>query len=122
MATRHATPYARASCLFRRAHPDRWVAPERSPGAGTVGCAGDPFGELQLELHPQKTKIVYCKDANGRGTYPEYRFDFLGYTFRPRRAKARKGKLFVGFMPALSNEGGQEYAADHAPLAAASVE
>jgi len=62
------------------------------------------LANCKLELHPQKTKIVYCKDANRRGNYSEYRFDFLGYTFRPRKAKARNGKLFVGFMPAVSNE------------------
>jgi RNA-directed DNA polymerase len=62
------------------------------------------LAHCKLELHPQKTKIVYCKDANRRGDYPEYRFDFLGYTFRPRGAKARSGKLFVGFMPAVSDK------------------
>ena len=42
-----------------------------------------------LELHPEKTKIVYCKDDDRRGTYPHEKFDFLGYTFRPRRSKNR---------------------------------
>ena len=40
-----------------------------------------------LELHPEKTKIVYCKDEDRRRTYPNEKFDFLGYTFRPRRSK-----------------------------------
>jgi group II intron reverse transcriptase/maturase len=57
----------------------------------------------KLELHPQKTKIVYCKDANRRGSYPEQRFDFLGYTFRPRRSMNREAKLFVSFAPAVSD-------------------
>src|SRR5690606_12597640 len=57
----------------------------------------------KLELHSDKTKIVYCKDANRRGSYPEHRFDFLGYTFRPRQSMNRKGKLFTSFAPAVSN-------------------
>jgi RNA-directed DNA polymerase len=43
----------------------------------------------KLELHPKKTKLVYCKDDQRRGNYPEQKFDFLGYTFRPRLAKTR---------------------------------
>lgn len=53
------------------------------------------FGECKLELHPQKTKIAYCKDANRRGNYSEQQFDFLGYTFRPRGSMNRYGRLFV---------------------------
>jgi hypothetical protein len=60
------------------------------------------FAECKLELHPQKTKIVYCKDANRQGTYPEQNFDFLGYSFRPRGAMNRSGKMFVSFIPAVS--------------------
>lgn len=56
----------------------------------------------KLQLHPEKTQIVYCKDANRRGDYPAQRFDFLGYTFRPRRSMNRNGKLFVSFAPAVS--------------------
>jgi RNA-directed DNA polymerase len=44
-----------------------------------------------LELHPEKTKIVYCKDDDRRGHYPNQKFDFLGYTFRPRLARRRAG-------------------------------
>lgn len=58
----------------------------------------------KLELHPQKTQIVYCKDANRQGDYPAQRFDFLGYTFRPRRSMNRHGKLFVSFAPAVSDK------------------
>ena len=57
-----------------------------------------------LELHPEKTKIVYCKDDDRRGTHDHMQFDFLGYTFRPRRAKNRWGKPFVSFLPAISNK------------------
>lgn len=60
------------------------------------------FADCRLELHPQKTRIVYCKDANRQDNYPEVQFDFLGYAFRPRGAMNRSGKMFVSFIPAVS--------------------
>jgi RNA-directed DNA polymerase len=62
------------------------------------------FKECGLELHPVKTKIVYCKDDNRRGRYEHQSFDFLGYTFRPRRSKNRNGKYFISFSPAISGK------------------
>jgi RNA-directed DNA polymerase len=62
------------------------------------------FEACKLELHPQKTKIVYCKDANRHEQYPNQKYDFLGYTFRPRSAMNRNGKLFVSFAPAVSDK------------------
>jgi RNA-directed DNA polymerase len=61
------------------------------------------FAECRLELHPEKTKIVYCKDDDRRLEYPCTSFDFLGYTFRPRRSKNRWGNYFINFSPAISN-------------------
>lgn len=60
------------------------------------------LGECHLELHPKKTKIVYCKDANRRDDHDDISFDFLGYTFRPRRSCNRKGQIFLNFTPAIS--------------------
>jgi RNA-directed DNA polymerase len=60
--------------------------------------------ECHLELHPEKTKVVYCQDDDRRGQYEHIKFDFLGYTFRPRRAKNRWGKFFISFLPAISNK------------------
>ncbi len=57
-----------------------------------------------LEVHPTKTKIVYCKDDDRRGKYERIKFDFLGYTFQPRRAKNRWGRHFVSFLPAISTQ------------------
>jgi RNA-directed DNA polymerase len=62
------------------------------------------FAECHLELHPQKTRIVYCKDDDRRDPYPDHSFDFLGFTFRPRRSKNREGKFFINFSPAVSNK------------------
>jgi len=60
--------------------------------------------EVGLELHPDKTKIVYCKDDDRRKDYLTTSFDFLGYTFRPRRSKNRWGKHFINFTPGISNK------------------
>jgi RNA-directed DNA polymerase len=68
--------------------------------------------ECLLELHPEKTKIVYCKDDDRRGTYPNEKFDFLGYTFRPRRSKNWKGKFFINFSPAVAAKAGKEIRAE----------
>ena len=60
------------------------------------------FAECGLELHPAKTKIVYCKDANRRWDCPETSFDFLGFTFRVRKSMNRQGVHFARFLPAVS--------------------
>jgi RNA-directed DNA polymerase len=65
------------------------------------------FRECHLELHPEKTKIIYCKDDDRRSDYPNTSFDFLGFTFRPRRSKNRWGKYFINFSPAVSNKAGK---------------
>lgn len=61
----------------------------------------DRLGALGLELHPEKTKIVFCKDSNRLGEAEHTSFDFLGYTFRGRLARGRRG-YFVSFAPAMS--------------------
>jgi len=61
------------------------------------------LAECRLEMHPTKTRIVYCKDDNRRGQYPNVKFDFLGYCFRPRQVRRmRDNVLFGGFNPAVS--------------------
>jgi len=61
------------------------------------------LAECHLEMHPTKTKVVYCKDENRKGKYPNIKFDFLGYCFRPRMVKRVKDNLlFCGFNPAVS--------------------
>ena len=49
------------------------------------------FNECGLQLHPTKTKISYCKGGRNKGDYENVSFDFLGYTFRPRWIKTRRG-------------------------------
>jgi RNA-directed DNA polymerase len=98
---------------MNRAHPDLpWC---RYADDGLVHCrsrrkAEAVMAKLQarlaecgLEMHPTKTKIVYCKDGRRKGTHPNVKFDFLGYCFRPRRVKsARSTNVFCGFNPAVS--------------------
>jgi group II intron reverse transcriptase/maturase len=58
--------------------------------------------ECKLQMHPEKSGIVYCKDSNRRKDYSRISFTFLGYEFRPRRAQVRDGNLFTSFLPAIS--------------------
>jgi RNA-directed DNA polymerase len=60
--------------------------------------------ECKLKLHPEKTKIVYCKDKDRKHNYQHFMFDFLGYTFRPRLVRSWRGNYFVGFTPAMSKK------------------
>jgi len=99
---------------MRRNYPS--IPFERYADDGIVHCRSEKqaqwmkkvierrFAQCKLELHPEKTKIVYCKDDDRRGKYPIEKFDFLGYTFRARRSKNRQGKHFINFSPAVSNE------------------
>jgi RNA-directed DNA polymerase len=62
------------------------------------------LAQVGLELNLDKTRIVYCKDSNRKGSHEHEQFTFLGYTFRPRPAWNRRGELFVSFAPAVSDD------------------
>ena len=62
----------------------------------------DRLLECGLEIHPEKTRIVYCKDGRRTGSHEAIQFDFLSYTFRPRSMMSREGKVFLGHGAALS--------------------
>jgi len=62
------------------------------------------FQACKLELHPGKTRTVYCKDVNRTGDHPEIQFTFLGYMFRPRKAVDKYGRVYVNFSPAVSRD------------------
>ncbi len=64
----------------------------------------DRMVEVGLRLHPDKTRIVYCKDGKRRGDYEHTSFTFLGFTFRPRKARSQDGRLFLSFSPAISRD------------------
>jgi group II intron reverse transcriptase/maturase len=110
------------SNLFLHYAFDQWLAPHH-PDIPFERCADDilchcrseaqakwlcgvlqqRFAACGLTLHPEKTRIVYCKDEDRPGRFPDERFDFLGSTFRPRRSKNRWGKYFINCSPAVSN-------------------
>jgi group II intron reverse transcriptase/maturase len=69
----------------------------------TLKAVNERMKSCGLELHPDKTKIVYCRDYRRRGKYPEVKFDFLKYSFQPRTTKSKRtGKLFLGYDCAIS--------------------
>ena len=76
-----------------------------------VPLAAGRLAALGLELHPGKTKVVYCKDTRRRGNSEHVSFDFLGYTFRGRVVRGQRG-FFVGFNPAMSNAAKADSKAD----------
>lgn len=63
--------------------------------------------DCKLELHPEKTKLVYCKDHKRTGDFELVKFDFLGFTFKPRSSKTKDGHLFLGFDLAISVKSGK---------------
>ncbi len=77
-----------------------------------LGAVRERLRECGLELHPEKTKIVYCQDSDRKDTHDHIKFDFLGFTFRPRRAMNRWGKPFVSFLPAVSDKAAQAIRAE----------
>jgi group II intron reverse transcriptase/maturase len=99
---------------MQRAHPQCPFA--RYADDAVVHCGSQAEAERLLEvirqrlqdclltMHPDKSKVVYCKDSNRRQTYSQTQFTFLGFTFRPREAMSRHGKKFTGFLPAVSKD------------------
>lgn len=98
---------------MQRKHPDKpWC---RYADDGLIHCKTQKqaqellqslqkrFNECGLEIHPEKTRIVYCGNNGRKEIYPNTSFDFLGYTFRKRKTKSKKnGKIFLSFLPAVS--------------------
>lgn len=66
------------------------------------------FKECGLEIHPDKSQIVYCKDKSRKGKYDSIAFDFLGYTFRPRTCRNKNGCIYSNFLPAISKSSKKE--------------
>lgn len=65
---------------------------------------GERMEQVGLRLHPDKTRIVYCQDGKRRGSHEHTSFTFLGFTFRQRKARNRKGQSFNAFLPAISKD------------------
>ena len=67
-----------------------------------LAAIAERMGGVGLTLHPDKTRIVYCKDGQRRGSHEHTGFTFLGYHFRARKAKTKNGRYFTSFLPAMS--------------------
>ncbi|GHD80412.1 group II intron reverse transcriptase/maturase [Streptomyces mirabilis] len=76
----------------------------RGQAERVLAAIAERMGEVGLELNPDKTRIVYCKDGKRRGSYERTSFTFLGFTFRPRGARTRTGEMFLSFAPAVSKD------------------
>ena len=100
------------AALFERYADDMIVhCGTREEAEAMLQAIKERLGQCKLELHPQKTKIVYCKDSNrggGGGSDGKFEFDFLGFTFRPRKARNRRGEYFTSFAPAISDKAQSE--------------
>jgi RNA-directed DNA polymerase len=93
------------SVRFERYVDDVVVHCTSQAQARTVRAAiAGRLAQVGLGLNSGKTRIVYCKDADRRGSHEHTQFTFLGYTFRPRLAKSRHGHYFVSFLPAVSKD------------------
>jgi len=75
-----------------------------SQAKGIKEAIKERLAQCRLKLHPEKTKIVYCKDEDRKGNYPDEKFDFLGYTFKARKSRNRWGKYFINFSSAVSDK------------------
>jgi RNA-directed DNA polymerase len=61
--------------------------------------------EFELTLHPEKTKIVYCKNYQRPERHDNESFTFLSYSFQSRSIRSKFGKLkrIIVFSPAICN-------------------
>ena len=92
-------------CPFERYADDAVVhCRDRRQAEEVLAALAGRMEEVGLRLHPDKTRIVYCKDGRRRGDHEHTSFTFLGFSFRARKAKDRHGAYFTGFLPAMSTE------------------
>lgn len=91
--------------LFARYADDAVVhCRSQEEAEGLLVKIGQRLNQCFLEIHPDKSKVIYCKDSNRRQRHPTTQFTFLGFTFRPRVAVNRTGQKFTSFLPAVSKD------------------
>jgi group II intron reverse transcriptase/maturase len=92
-------------CPFER-YADDAVVHCRSRGQAqeVLAAIAERMEQVGLRLHPDKTRVVYCKDGQRRSNHQHTSFTYLGFTFRARKAVDRKGAMFTSFLPAMSTE------------------
>jgi RNA-directed DNA polymerase len=92
-------------CPFERYADDAVVhCASRAQAERVLAAIAERMSEVGLKLHPGKTRLVYCKDANRRGGHDHTSFTFLGFSFRARKAQNKDGRWFSSFQPAMSPE------------------
>jgi RNA-directed DNA polymerase len=69
-----------------------------------VTAIANRMAEVGLRLHPDKTRVVSCKDGKRQLDYEHTAFTFLGYRFRARGARSKHGVTFTSFLPAISKD------------------
>jgi RNA-directed DNA polymerase len=90
-------------CPFARYADDAVVhCRSREQAEAVMAQIAARLAECGLEMHPEKSRVVYCRDSNRTISYPHAVFTFLGFAFRPRKALNRDGRLFTSFLPAVS--------------------
>jgi RNA-directed DNA polymerase len=92
-------------CPFERYADDIVIhCPSHTEALKVKRAVEERLRRCRLEAHPDKTRIVYCRDSNRRQAYDCHSFDYLGYGFRPRAARNRRNELFTSFSPAISTK------------------
>jgi group II intron reverse transcriptase/maturase len=92
-------------CPFARYADDAVVhCRSRKQAAYVMRSIASRLAACGLTMHPEKSKIVYCKDSNRTAAHPHVSFTFLGFTFRPRQAHSKHDQLFTSFLPAASED------------------
>jgi group II intron reverse transcriptase/maturase len=91
------------SCPFARYADDAVVhCRSRQQAEQVMRPIAERLAECGLTMHPEKSRIVYCQDSNRTEVFPHVHFTFLGFTFRPRKAMSRQGRVFTSFLPGVS--------------------
>jgi RNA-directed DNA polymerase len=91
------------SCPFARYADDAVVhCRTRKQAEALMQSIALRLAECGLTMHPEKSKVVYCKGGRRTASYPHVHFTFLGFTFGPRRAQEHRKKAFTNFLPAVS--------------------
>lgn len=89
--------------LFARYADDAVVhCHSQKQAQGVMQSIASRLAECGLTMHPEKSKIVYCKDSNRTRSYPQVAITFLGFTFRPRKALSKERQVFTSFLPGAS--------------------
>jgi group II intron reverse transcriptase/maturase len=90
-------------CPFERYADDAVVhCVSKTQAEEVLAAISERMSDVGLKLHPDKTRLVYCQDANRRGSHEHTSFTFLGFSFRARKARNRDGRCFSSFQPAMS--------------------